>query len=247
MRAILLASFILTVAITVWALFAHHHLLHMIHMALATFTFMLIALYLHKSAAIASLVAYRELHLRLTVDPCFQFILSVPTGTPVFNACAGALARSGIYVKGPAAMLSLSKLETVAAIGNSESRAGYSITKATLAKMNIRLSDDPRACPVQILLGSFQPESDIQFDFVLTQNKITHLLKAVYISRLYMRFRRLTIVLLIGSLAVATALIALGFLTYAGASIAVLGGSEVMIIHEIEKKTSRLSFSSVLQ
>ena len=248
LRAVMLASFALMVAATVWSMLDRHkHMLHIAHVAFAILTFLLIALYLARSAEIASLTARRELRLRLAVDASYMFVELMREGSPVFNACTGALAKSGIYVKAAPAMAALAKLTTVAAYGNTKARDGYAATKVTLAEMGIELSDDPDACPVRIMLGPFDPADGTDCDFVLTHDKVAHMLKAVYISRLYVGYTRLTRVLLASALAVAAGLIAIGQAAYAGAAVAMWAAGEVAVVRAIEKRTAHMSFKTVAQ
>ena len=246
LRIAVLLAFALSVAITVWSLLTmRNHVLHVAHVVLITLTFLLIALYLYKSAEIASLMADRELRLRMTVDPGVCFIERIPGGAPIFNACAGALARKGIFVKSSSSMRALAGLKSIAAAGNSESRAGYAITRDTLNGMGTKLSNDTAACPVKIILGSFDPETGPEFDFVLTQDKITHVLIAVFISRLYVRIRLISLVILCCALVAAITLAALGQYTYAAASIAIWSASEILCVHRVIRKTARITFKSV--
>lgn len=246
LRAVVLSAFVLSIVITVLSfLLLHNMTLHIIHIVLITLTFLLIALYLNQSASIASMTVYRELCLRLEVDPGVEFIKHLPVGAPIFNVCAGVLAKRGIYVRSADSMRTLAKLTAVAAAGNSESRDGYDITKKTLADMGVELSDDINACPVKLILGPFDLADSSGFDFVLTQNKVAHILAAVYLSRLFVRFTRLSRVLLICALAVTAALTAFGLFTYAAASIALWSASEVIFVHRITRRTVRLTFKSV--
>jgi hypothetical protein len=273
LRVVVLVVFSLSVAVTVWSLFeanshnmhgaggdaggdmanhgayagqaAYSHILHIVHVILIVLAFLLIALYLLKSAEIASLTMYRELKLRMTVDSSAGFIEYLPGGAPIFNACAGALAKKGIYVKSAGAMTTLAKLDAIHVPGGLTSRAGYAVTAATLADMGAKLTDDADSCPVKILLGPFDPETGPDNDFVLTNDKITHILAAVYISKVFIRFSRVSRIVLICALAVAAALLAFMQFTFAAAAIALWGASEVIIIHRIARRTAKLTFKSV--
>ena len=246
LRAAVLIMFSVSVAITVWMMLTmHNHVLHITHITLITVTFLLIALYLHKSAEIASLTVYRELRLRLTVDQSAGFIEYLSSGVPIFNTCAGALAKKGIFVKSAGSMTALAKLDSIAVTGNSDTREGYNVTRDTLNDMKVKLSDDTDACPVKLILGQFAPETSPAYDFVLTQNKITHVLAAVYISRLYVRVLKLAWILLLCAIVIAAALIVFGLYTYAAASFALWSAFEVISVHRIVRKTARLTFKSV--
>ena len=246
LRASVLAMFAVSVAVTVWSMLVmHNHILHMAHVALITLTFLLIALYLLRSADIASLRFHRELRLRMTVDTGASFAEYLPEGAPVFNACVGALARNDIYVKDVEAMSALARLKTIAVEGNSESREGYPITKSTLFEMGIELTDDTSGCPVRIVLGSFDHESNKSVSFVLIKDKITHVLIAVYVSRAYIKFLLYNRALLIIAIVGAVALLAFGLYTYAAAAISVWAALQLIIVRQIEKKTSKLTFKSI--
>ena len=224
---------------------SYDHLLHIAHVVLASLTFLLIFIYLSKSAEIASLKFHRELRLRMTVDPGAGFIEHMETGLPVYNACAGALAKNGIFVKNASSMRSLSKQRVIAAEGNSESRDGYAATKSTLAEMGITLSDDTNECPVKLVLGAFDRAHASSADFVLTNDKVAYILAAVFVSRVYARYTLCTRALLIAALVLAAALVVFGQVMYSVASLAVWSACEVILIRQIEKKTTRLTFDAI--
>ena len=248
LRIAVLVFFALSVAATVWSYTAmHNHILHIAHIALITLTFLLIALYLRKSARIASLSAFRELRLRLTVDPGAVLIQHLREGAPVCNACTGALAKKGIYTGSANSLRILANLQTVAVAGSVEAREGYAATISTLAEMGVELSDDIGSCPIKIKLGPFDAGNDAEYDFVITQDKIAHLLAAIYISRVFVRFTLYSRVFAAVFIAAAAALSAFGYFTYAGAAIALLAASGVIMIRQIEKKTTRMTFKSVLR
>ena len=246
LRAAILVLFTLSVAVTAWSMLsAHNHMLHMAHIALVTTTFLLIARYLAASAKIASLRISRELRQRMQVDPDAGFAAFLPSGSSVFNVCVGALAKYGIFVKFADDMVSLVKSKTVAAEGNAPDREGYAATKETLEKMGVALSDDTADCPVRIVLGPFAPADGDLAGFVLTRDRVAYLLAAVYISRVYVRYTRLSRTLLACAVVVAAALAATGRFTYAGAALALWAAAAVMIVRRIETLTTRLTFASV--
>ena len=253
LRVAVLSSFVFSVAVTVWMLLSKHshtmhsHTLHILHVILATLTFLLIAVYLLKSADMASLIVHRELRQRMTVDAGAGFIEHVRKGTPVFNACAGALAKHGIFVNSPAALSMLSKLRTVAVEGNSASREGYAATESTLAKIGVRLSDDMNECPLRIVLGEFDPNAEAHGDFILTSDKVTHILIALFVSRVYKKYTVYSLLLLICALAAAVVLAVLNLVMYSAAAIAVWSACEVILIRQIERRTTRLSFDAVVK
>jgi len=243
LRIAVLSMFTAAAAVTVWSMLEHHNMaLHYTHVVLITLTFLLIALYLHKSAEMASLIAYRELYNRMTVDSDYDFIEFMPRGAPVFTACAGALAKKAIYVKSKSAMIALAGLTSIAITGNSESRDGYRATMEALGDIGVRFSDDTASCPVKLMLGKFNTESYSEYDFILTTDKVAYVLAAVYISRLYVRMSRLSLVLLICALAALAVLSAFGQFPFAGAAAALWAASEVMIVHRIGEKTKRITF-----
>ena len=247
LRVAILVLFTLSVAVTVWSMLsAHNHMLHMTHIALVTTTFLLIALYLAASAKIASLRVYRELRQRIAVDPDVGFAAYLPSGAPVLNVCVGTLAKYGIFVRYADDMVSLAKSQTVAAEGNAPGREGYAATKETLEKMGLTLSDETGDCLVRIVLGPFVPTDGDLAGFVLTRDRIAYLLAAVYISRLYLRYTRLSRALLACAVVVAVVLAVTGRFTYAGAALALWSASEVMIVRRIETLTTRLTFASVI-
>ena len=246
LRAAVLSLFAISVAVTVWSMLTmHNHILHIAHIAMISLTFLLLAVYLYKSAEIASLTVYRELRLRATVDKNAGFVDYLPNGAPILNACAGALAKKGICARSADVMTALAKLDVIAVTGNSESREGYVVTVETLSAMGIRLSDDTDSCPVRIILGPFDPETGKDFDFVLTHDKITHVLIAVYVSRLFVKTRRLALILLCCAIAAAIALSVFGLYTYAAAAFALWSASEIINVSRIVRKTARLTFNSV--
>ena len=220
-------------------------MLHITHIALISITFLLIALYLYKSALIASHAAYREMRLRLTVDPSAEFIERVPNGGTIFNACAGAAAKMGIYVQSAKSLKALAKVKTVAADGSSASREGYSMTEKTLSEMGIEISDDTASCLVKMKLGHFCSEDDVEFDFVLTKDKIAHILAIVYISRAYVRFTKYAFIVMLFAIALAALMLILGQFTYAAAAIAIWSGTRIMLVRQIELKTTKMTFKSV--
>ena len=249
LRAAVLASFLISGTITVFSILEeHNHTLHMLHIGLATLTFVLITVYLLKSAEIASLRIHRELRFRTTVDPGAGFIEHVQKGSSVYNACAGALAKNGIVVKNTQSMTAMSKAKTVAAEGNSTAREGYAVTESTLSQMGLRLSADTIECPVRIVLGSFDPESEPRADFTVTSDKIAHVLIIVYVCKLFIKHRLYNRVLLLIALAAAAALIVYDYnlVMYASAVLAVWSACCVAQIRQIEKKTTRLTFEMIL-
>ena len=246
LRVTVLIMFVVSVGVTVWSMLRmHEHILHYTHVVLITLTFLLIALYLHKSAEIASLIKHRELLFRLTVDSSVGFIEYVSRGSPIYNACAGALAKIGIYVKFPAAMETLALTKSVALTGNSKTREGYAVTERSLEQMGMKFSDSTESCPVKLMLGQFSVELCSEFDFILTNDKIAYVLPTIFICRLYVKFSRLFRVLF-GSAALAVVILCIfKQFTFAGAAIAVLAAAELMIIYRIDKRTKRMSFKSV--
>ena len=246
LRVSVLTSFSASLAVTVWSMLAtHNHVLHILHVILVSLTFLQIAVYLLKSAEIASLRNYRELCLRMTVDPDAAFIGSVRTGSPVFNACAGALAKYGIYVRQPDSMKTLEERRIIAAEGNSPSREGYEIARSTLTKIGFVFSDDPGDCPVSIFIGPFEYEHRETADFVLVCNKAAHLLTAAYISRVYLRHTKYDRILLIAACLCAAALLFFKQFPYAAAALAAGAAAEVYLVRHIERLTARLSFDSI--
>ena len=246
LRIAVLFMFATSVAVTVWSMLRHHDMaLHYAHVVLITLTFLLIALYLHKSAEMASLMAYRELHNRMKVDPDYDFIEYMPTGAPVFTACAGALARKAIYVKSKNAMVALTKLIDIAITGNSDAREGYGATMEALGDIGVRFSVDTASCPVKILLGEFDVESYSEYDFILTNDKVAYILAAVYICKLYVRFSRLSNAILICAIAAVIALSVIDQFPFAGAAAALWAASELLIVHQIGEKTKSITFKSL--
>ena len=330
LRAAVMSSFSLTVAVTVWSLVERgNRTLQIVHTAIATLMFLLIALYLYKSAHMASLMVHRELRVRMTVDPDAGFIEYVKRGTVLFNACAGALAKSGIYVKDARSLTDLASAMVIAAEGNSVSREGYGITKSTLAQIGIGLSDDPSDCPVRIVLGKFvaagispyapvnadsssrsceadgvdgmqreagsvdgmqreagsvdgtqreadgvdgkqreagsvdgtqreadsvdgtQREADAnafpcEADFALTSDKVTHVLTAYYMSRIYAKYIRYARASLICALAAAAALLFFRQIMYSAAVFAVWTAFLLILVRQVEKRTTRMTFAMII-
>jgi len=247
LRVAVLSAFVLSFASSVWFLLLARGSvpMYIAHAVSITLTFLLIALYLFESAKIASFTAYRELRLRQTVDPDLGFVEYLPVGAPIFNACVGALARKGIYVRSADSMHSLAKLETVAVDGSLESREGYSITMSVLSEMGVELVGSAHSCPVKLILGSFDLETGPEFDFVLTHDKIAHILIAVYMSRIFAKYSKLSLILLVCALVVTAVLLIAGQFAYIGAAIALWSASVVLSVYRIERKTLRLTFKSV--
>jgi len=258
LRAAVMSSFSLTVAVTVWSLLERgNRTLQIVHTAIATLMFLLIALYLYKSAQLASLMVHRELRLRMTVDPDAGFITHVKEGTVLFNACAGALAKSGVYVKNAASLSALAAAHVIAAEGNSVSREGYGITKSTLAQIGVGLSDDTGDCPVRIVLEKFGPAfavSDVPdedgvfplgADFAVTSDKVTHILTAYYVSRIFTNYVRYNRVSVICALAAAAVLIILRQIMYSAAVIAVWTAFLLILVRQVEKRTTRMTFAMI--
>ena len=245
-----MTSFVLTVAITVWSLtethdHALHHALHTGHVALATLTFLLISLYLLLSAELASLMLHREMTVRMTVDPGASFAEHIKKGTILFNACAGALAKNGVLVNSARSLSSLAKQNVIAAAGNSTAREGYSVTKSTFEQIGVRLSDDVDACGVRIILGGSDPEIVSSADFIVTSDKITHVLLVYYISRIFVRYVLYNRVLMVLALLAAAALIFFGQIVYSAAVVALFSACEVILVRQIEKRTTRVSFAMI--
>jgi hypothetical protein len=136
-------------------------------------------------------------------------------------------------------------LRQIAVAGNSDSREGYGATQSALAAMRAEFSNDTAACPVKLALGPFDAETYQGFDFILTADKIAHVLAAVYVSRIFVRFTLLSRVFICAALATVVALSVFGYYTYAAAAVALLAASRVLSVYRIGKMTSRLSFSSV--
>ena len=259
LRIAVLCAFALSVAVTTLSIIrtqtitceidghqSHElRLLHITHVILLLLTFILLALYLIKSADIASLAAYREMRLRLTVDDSAGFIEHVPKGSPILNVCVGALAKKGIFVKSEHALTSLSMLKSLAVSGNSESREGYVKTKTTLADMGIELIETDESCPLKLALMPYMPETAHNYDFIFTGDKITHVLAAVHISRVYAKYTKYSILLFFCTIAAVSALLIFGQYTYAGAIIAFRAASWVLIVRRIERKTGRLTFQAI--
>ena len=219
--------------------------LHIAHIAMVTLTFLLIAFYLVKSAQIASLRIYRELRLRMTVDPSAAFVEHLPTGDVVLNTCVGMMAKKSIFVMNAGAMERLAKIKSISPQGSIKSREGYEITKATLAEMGVELSDTRDGSEVKIAFGPFELPDNRFADFVLINNRITHLLTAVYISRMYVKYRKISKILLSAAIVCVLTLFILEQFTYAGAVVAFWAASGVIVVRQIENKTSKLSFKSV--
>ena len=241
-----MAVFVLSAVVTALSMLsAHNHMLHMAHVVLISLTFLLIAQYLVRSAAIASLRDKRELTLRMAMNPELEFVAYIPSGSPLFNACAGAMARYGIYIRSAQAMSALAKCNCVAVEGNALAREGYAATKATLEKMGMMLSDEASACPVRITLGPFKPLFGSEVDIALTRDKIAYLLVATYVSRLYARYTLLSRVLLVCSALCVVVMTAASLFTYAAMVVALWSTTTLLIVRRIERLTERLTFDSV--
>jgi hypothetical protein len=308
--------FALSVIVTALVMFVftdmRYHILHIAHEALSTLTFLLIALYLRKSAVIASLVTIKELRSRfepdetltegasVTVNPnsvvrCDGIVLSGTTRideSPLsgirelvskspgdmiyrgsinhdgevelrvtaslmlvsdavqtnsrraaFNLCAGALAKSGIFVKDEHTFNALADAKTLNIIGNSPEREGYAVTKETLAKMGITLSDN-NVGDLKIVLCGFR-DFNVAADIAITHNKVTHILKAAYIAKVYMRDRWYRAIAGIVFLLAALALIFFHQVMFAGMAVALWSVLGVLDIRRLDRKTDKLSFEKV--
>ena len=246
LRTAILAVFVLSIAVTALAMVAAHNpMLHMAHVVLISLTFLLIALYLVRSAEIASLRDKRELTLRIAMNPELAFVAHILSESPLFNVCAGVMAKYGVYIRSAQAMSALASCNCVAVEGDVSAREGYAATKATLEKMGVTLSDDASVCPVRITLGPFMPGLESEADIALTRDKIAYLLVVTYVSRLYARYSLLSRVLLICSVLCVAGMIAASQFTYAAMIVALWPASTLLIIRRIERLTERLTFNSV--
>jgi cation transport ATPase len=307
---VIIAAFTLSVAVTALMLtLTHGHRLHVAHVVIATALFLLIAVYLRKSAQLASTAPLRELRERFAADetlavgevavvkpnsviPCDGEIISGETrvdesqlsgaralvqksvgdrvyrGTinhggglevrvaaplcvvaeavtvgqlPCFNVCAGVLAKSGIFVRDSGALTALAGAKTLAVRGNSPEREGYAATRDALEKMGITLVDGESDA---ITLCDFR-DFDGSADAMLTHNKITHALKAVYIARVFAKAARLAAIRAAVAVIAAAALTAFGQFMFAGMVAAIWAAFEVLDVRRLERKTARLSFEKV--
>jgi len=246
LRSSIFAVFVLSIAVTVLSMVsAHNPMLHLAHVVLISLTFLLIALYLLKSAEIASLRNSRELTLRIAMNPELAFVAHIPSESPLFNVCAGVMAKYGVYIRSAQAMSALASCNCVAVEGDVSAREGYAATKATLEKMGVTLSDDASVCPVRITLGPFMPGLESEADIALTRDKIAYLLVVTYVSRLYARYSLLSRVLLICSVLCVAGMIAASQFTYAAMIVALWSTTTLLIVRRIERMTERLTFDSV--
>jgi cation transport ATPase len=159
-----------------------------------------------------------------------------------FNVCAGALAKSGIYVKSPEVLLKLAKASTLAPLDNSPEREGFNVTREALRTMSITLSDS--GSDVSIVLCDFR-DFDDSAEIAITHNKITHVLKAVYIARVFARD------LLYSKIAYTAALFTLIILVmckqfmFIGLTVALLSMFDVLDVRRLDRKVAKLSFEKV--
>jgi hypothetical protein len=102
--------------------------------------------------------------------------LVVSAGLTKNRALTEALSKSGIRVRDMKTLYALAGSKTLDIAGEISTREGFAVTRDTLSAIGMSLGE----APVKI---AFEGDSDV----VLTQNKITHALKAYYIARLYTR------------------------------------------------------------
>jgi cation transport ATPase len=185
-----------------------------------------------------------ELRVCVT-DPLRLVSDTVITGSPMFNVCAGALAKSGIYVRSSNVLIALAKAKTLAPLGNSPEREGYEVTHNALMKLGVELTEtnDSGLRIVLCNYDDFKGSADVE----ITHNKITHLLKAVYTAQMYYRY----IVGIRWSAAAAIAAIALlagtGQIMFAAMTLAVWQAVYVLAIRQLDRKTSKLSIEKIIK
>ncbi|MDR0859334.1 MAG: hypothetical protein LBN97_09925 [Oscillospiraceae bacterium] len=157
-----------------------------------------------------------------------------------FNVCAGMLAKSGIYVKNREVLAKLAKAKTLEISGNSPLREGFTVTEETLRKMGVTLSENG----FKVVLCDFRDFDDSQ-DVVITHNKVTHVLKALYIARVYAKDLLRTRLLTLTAALVFTALILLRQPMFAGMTVALWSVMCVLSVRRLDRKAAKLSFEKV--
>ncbi|MDR0936197.1 MAG: hypothetical protein LBM98_05885 [Oscillospiraceae bacterium] len=176
------------------------------------------------------------------IEPLKVVADAVPIKNPGFNVCAGALAKSGIYVKNPDVLLKLAGASTLAPIGNTPTREGYALTLEALRKMGVTLSE--RNSDVTIALCNFR-EFDESVDVTITHDKITHVLKTVFIARVFKWDLFYRIIACVAALFAAVVLTAFAQYMFAGLAIALWSMLGVLDVRRLDRKVAKLSFEKV--
>ncbi len=245
----ILASFALGILSTVLHILSMHvhmlmpamHISHILHVILISITFFLLAIYLYLSACIASERYFRDLKNRLTVDSTVAYIEDMPAAEPIYNIFAGLLANKGIFIGFPNALRSVAFLDCLYIEGNSPSRSGYLRTLDALRKMGLTFSDQESADSVRIALGPYA--SNKSADIVITENRIAHVLLLVFVSRSYVRYKRILQFLFFIACMGAVCMVILEMYTYIFAFFAVWSGIYILLVRRAEIITAKPTFS----
>jgi len=310
LRILIFVLFALSVAVTSLVYAGHLHFLHFAHVVAAIILFLMIAVYLHCSAAIAALDKWRTLSERFrqwgeiggivtvcaksiircdgvvvegvsnvdesilsgkkeliekkvgdtvrrgtinhggdlkvkTIEPLKMITDIVPSKFPSYNVCAGVMAKSGIYVRNRKVLYKIAKSGLIYVIGNYPEREGYAVTKDTLKRIGVELSDR-RDGELEIVLCNYE-EFDSSVDAAITHNKITHLLKLVYISRLYRQHLWRVAIYAIVFFPMAVAAFVNSQFMIAVMAVAAFEAIYLLEIRRLDRAGDKLTFDKILQ
>ena len=249
LRIMILVSFALGILMTALHILSMHenalmpamHVSHILHVILISITFFLLAIYLYLSACIASERYFRELKNRLSVDPTVAYIEDMHAAEPIYNIFAGLLANKGIIIGSPYALRSVAFMDRLYIEGNSPLRSGYSKTLESLRKMGMTFSDQELVGSVRIALGPYAGNKSA--DIVITENRIAHALFLVYVSRFYVRYKRILQSLFLIAFIGAVCMVILGMYTYIFAFFAVWAGIYILFVRRAEIVTAKPTFT----
>ena len=250
-RILILACFSLGILMTALHILSMHihalmpvmHVSHVLHVILISVTFFLLAVYLYLSAGIASERHFRDLRMRLTVDPSVSYIRDLTTAEPVYNIFAGILAAKGIVVRSADTLRSVAFADSLFVAGNAPARSGYSRTLESLGRMGMTFSDREDGSPVRIALGPYEDNRDA--DAVITEDRIAHVLFLVFAARLFVRYKRSVQILFCAACAGAVCMAVLGLYTYIFAFFAVWSGFYILLVRRAEIVTAKPTFAGM--
>ncbi len=249
LRILILVFFALGILMTALHILSMHihalmpvmHASHVLHVILISATFFLLAVYLYLSAGIASERHFRDLRMRLTVDPSVSYIRDMPTAEPVYNIFAGILAAKGIVVRCADTLRSVAFTDSLFVAGNSPSRSGYSKTQECLGRMGMTFSDREDGSPVRIVLGPYEDNRDA--DAVITEDRIAYVLFLVFAARLFVRYKRSVQILFCAACVGAVCMAVLGLYTYIFAFFAIWSGFYILLVRRAEVVTANPTFA----
>ncbi|MDR0915986.1 MAG: hypothetical protein LBN02_02215 [Oscillospiraceae bacterium] len=185
-----------------------------------------------------------EIRVRIVENFRVSAAPSLRGSSSAFNVCTGALAKSGIVVR-PDNLLDLAKAKTLSPQGNLHEREGYAATRDTLAKMGVTLADSGGYADIALCDFTKLNQDLRSGDILITHNKITHVLKAVYVARVYAGAVRYTKILAWATFVVFCVLCAFRQFTFAGMAVAVWDALGVLEVRRLDRACAKLSFVKV--